>query len=420
MLLGLLRVKVLLLGSGAREHALAWKLAQSPRLTKLWCSPGNAGMSAAWECVSCDLTSPRQVVALARSLGAELVVVGPEAPLVAGVADALREASVPVFGPVAAAARLEGSKAFAKEVMEKARVPTAKWEVFDDVGRAAARALGWGAVVVKADGLAAGKGVVVADDGEQAAAAVRSLGALPAGRRILLEERLSGPEVSVMAFCDGERYALLPPSQDHKRLLDGDRGPNTGGMGAYAPAPVLDEAGLEVVGRTVIAPVLETMAAAGAPFAGVLYAGLMLDPRGMRVLEFNARLGDPETQPLMMQLDEDLLELCFDCARGALEPRRLRVHPGVSVGVVLAAKGYPEAPVTGDVIEGLGGVSGAQVFHAGTRRDGDRVVTSGGRVLTVCARGETFSAARELAYAQAAKIRFAGMHFRRDIGKGAR
>ncbi|MBL8955119.1 MAG: phosphoribosylamine--glycine ligase [Myxococcaceae bacterium] len=410
-------MKVLLLGSGAREHALAWKLAQSPALTKLWCGPGNAGMAARWECVGVDVLSPSAVVALARSLLVDLVVVGPEAPLVAGVSDALREAGVLVFGPSAAAATLEGSKAFAKEVMERANVPTARWELFDDASAAARRARVWGPVVVKADGLAAGKGVVVAGSGEEAEAAVRSLGALPAGRRILLEERLTGPEVSVMAFCDGARYALLPASQDHKRLLDGDQGPNTGGMGAYAPAPVLDAKGLEETGRTVIAPVLDVMAKAGTPFAGVLYAGLMLTPDGLRVLEFNARLGDPETQPLMMQLDEDLLELVATCASGHLARQTLRVHPGVSIGVVLAAKGYPESPVSGDPIEGLDAVKGVEVFHAGTKRVGDQIVTSGGRVLTVCARAATFNAARDLAYAEAEKIRFAGMHYRRDIGK---
>lgn len=410
-------MKVLLIGSGAREHALAWKLQQSPKLTKLVCAPGNAGMAATWECRPLDVVKPEAAVSVAREVGAELVVIGPEAPLVAGVSDALRAAGLLVFGPSAAAARLEGSKAFAKEVMEKARVPTARWEVFDDAEACARRAREWGAVVVKADGLAAGKGVVVAADGAEAEAAVRSLGRLPAGKRIVLEEKLSGPEVSVMAFCDGQRYALLPPSQDHKRLLDGDEGPNTGGMGAYAPAPVLDSAALDEVGRTVMEPVLRVMAAAGTPFAGVLYAGLMLTPHGPRVLEFNARLGDPETQPLMMQLDEDLVELCVECAHGALEARRLKVHPGVSVGVVLAAKGYPESPASGAPIEGLGEVKRAQVFHAGTRRDGDRVVTAGGRVLTVCARGDTFEAARDLAYAEVAKVKFEGMQFRRDIGK---
>jgi phosphoribosylamine--glycine ligase len=411
-------VNVLLLGSGAREHALAWKLAQSPRLTKLVVAPGNAGIARAWECRAIDPTSPDAVVALARELKTDLVVVGPEAPLVAGVADALSAAGTLVFGPRKAAARLEGSKAFAKDVMDRAKVPTARWEVFDDANAAAERARAWGAVVVKADGLAAGKGVVVANDSQEAAAAVRALAGTAAGKRIVLEEKLSGPELSVMAFTDGERYALLPASQDHKRRDDGDQGPNTGGMGAYAPAPLLDARGLDEVGRTVIAPVLKAMRDAQAPFSGVLYAGLMLTPSGPKVLEFNARLGDPETQPLMMQLDEDLLELALSCARGRLEARPLKVHPGVSVGVVLASKGYPEAPQTGDVIEGLAAERppNVQVFHASTKQTPEGVVTSGGRVLTVCARAETFEQARAQAYQEVGRIHFAGMHYRRDIG----
>jgi phosphoribosylamine--glycine ligase len=411
-------VNVLLLGSGAREHALAWKLSQSRWLNRLVVAPGNAGMAQTWECRAIDPASPTAVVKLARELGADLVVVGPEAPLVAGVADALAAAKLQVFGPRQAAARLEGSKAFAKDIMARAKVPTARHEVFDDAGAAAERARAWGAVVVKADGLAAGKGVVVARDGEEAAAACRALGATAAGKRIVLEELLTGPELSVMAFTDSERYALLPPSQDHKRRDDGDKGPNTGGMGAYAPAPLVDAQGLEEIGRTAIAPVLDVMRGQGAPFTGVLYAGLMLTPQGPKVLEFNCRLGDPETQPLMMQLDEDLLELMVSCARGQLAPRVLKVHPGASVGVVLAAKGYPEAPVSGDVIEGLGAERPAnvQVFHAGTKRGPQGIVTSGGRVLTVCARAESFEAARAQAYAAVGRIHFAGMHYRRDIG----
>jgi phosphoribosylamine--glycine ligase len=412
-------VNVLLLGSGAREHALAWKLSQSPKLGALTVAPGNAGIAQRWPCAELDPTSAEKVVARARELQAGLVVVGPEAPLVAGVADALEAAGIPVFGPRKAAANLEGSKAFAKEVMGRAKVPTARWEVFDDAQAAEARAKEWGAVVVKADGLAAGKGVVVAPDGDEAAAAVRALAQTKAGKRIVLEEKLEGPELSVMAFTDSERYALLPPSQDHKRRDDGDEGPNTGGMGAYAPAPLLDAKGLGEVGRTVIAPVLQAMKALGAPFKGVLYAGLMLTKSGPKVLEFNCRLGDPETQPLMMQLDEDLLELMLGCARGELTARTLRVNAGVSVGVVLASKGYPEAPVTGDVIEGLEAPRppGVEIFHAGTKRTPNGVVTAGGRVLTVCARAETFDAAREQAYAAVKPIRFAGMHYRRDIGR---
>jgi phosphoribosylamine--glycine ligase len=415
-------VNVLLLGSGAREHALAWKLAQSARVSRLVCAPGNAGIAQRWECRAIDPTSATAVVSLAQQLDAGLVVVGPEAPLVTGVADALEAAGILVFGPKAAAARIEGSKAFAKEIMARAQVPTARWETFDAVEPAAARAKEWGAVVVKADGLAAGKGVVVADSGTEAQAAVRALGATAAGSRLVLEERLSGPELSVMAFTDGNAFALLPPAQDHKRLNDGDAGPNTGGMGAYAPAPLLDAKGLTEVGRTVIEPVLRVLREAKTPFSGVLYAGLMLTNDGPKVLEFNCRLGDPETQPLMMQLDEDLLELMLSCARGELKARALAVHAGVSVGVVLAAKGYPEAPVAGDLIEGLDAsrATGVEVFHAGTKQTEKGIVTAGGRVLTVCARGSTFDAARAQAYAAVGRIRFAGMHYRRDIGMQGR
>ena len=411
-------MNVLLLGSGAREHALAWKLSSSPALGALTCAPGNDGIAAEYACRAVDAASPEAVVALAQALRADLVVVGPEAPLVAGVADALAAAGVPVFGPMQAAARIEGSKAFAKDLMAEARVPTARSEVFDDVDRAEARARAWGAVVVKADGLAAGKGVVVARDGAEAAAAVRALGATPAGRRLVLEERLEGPELSVMALCDGARFTLLPPAQDHKRLLDGDLGPNTGGMGAYAPAPLLDAGGLDRVGEQVIAPVLAALARRGAPFRGALYAGLMLTREGPRVLEFNCRLGDPETQPLMAQVEGDLLPTLKACADGDLGGRQVRARSGASVGVVLAAHGYPEAPRAGDRIEGLdqAPLPGAQRFCAGLRRHDGSWVTSGGRVLTVCAHADTLEAARALAYAEAARIRFPGRQLRADIG----
>ncbi len=412
-------MNVLVLGSGGREHALVWKLRQSRSVASVLCAPGNPGIETLAECVPVVPTDPPAVVALAKARGIDLVVVGPEAPLVAGVADALRAAHIDVFGPDAAAARVEGSKAFAKEVMLAAGVPTAKAEVFTDAALAAERALAWGPVVVKADGLAAGKGVVVADSGEEAASACRSLGRLPAGSTLLLEERLSGPELSVIALCDGERYALLPPAQDHKRLLDGDRGPNTGGMGAYAPARLLDDAQLAGLGETVIAPTLRELRRRGTPFRGALYAGLMLTPAGPRVLEFNARLGDPETQPLLMQLDEDVALLFRECARGALSKQALAFHPGSSVAVVLAARGYPEAPVSGDLISGLDGLSDAAVFHAGTKRSGAGIVTAGGRVLTVCAHAESFEAARAKAYAAVAAIHFEGAQYRRDIGANA-
>jgi phosphoribosylamine--glycine ligase len=416
-------VKVLLLGAGAREHALAWKLAQSPLLTRLLIGPGNPGTARVGTNVPLQADAPEAVVALARQEAVDLVVVGPEAPLVAGVADALAAAGIPCFGPVAGAARLEGSKAFAKEVMAEAGVPTAGFRVFTDLAEAEAYAVQCGRIVVKADGLAAGKGVIVATDAAAAREAVRAVGAMGvAGQRLVLEELLEGEEVSVIALCDGERYVLLPPAQDHKRVGEGDTGPNTGGMGAYAPAPFLTPAQLDAVGEQVIAPTLATLRRRGIPFRGALYAGLMLTRNGPRVLEFNARFGDPETQVLMMQLAEDVLPLLEACARGRLEARPLAVHPGASVGVVLAAEGYPETPRRGQRIEGLQSVPAeTPVFVAGVEERSDGVFTAGGRVLTVCARGADLADARSRAYASVGHVRFEGMHFRRDIGaKGLR
>jgi phosphoribosylamine--glycine ligase len=295
--------------------------------------------------------------------------------------------------------------------------------VFTDVGAAEAYAVSRGKIVVKADGLAAGKGVIVAPDAESARAAVRAVGAMgSAGQRMVLEELLEGEEVSVIALCDGERYVLLPPAQDHKRVGEGDTGPNTGGMGAYCPAPLLSPEALAEVGERVIAPTLAVLRKRGTPFRGALYAGLMLTKSGPKVLEFNARFGDPETQVLMMQLSEDVLPLLEACAKGTLEPRPLEVHSGASVGVVLAAEGYPETPRKGQRIEGLGAVPGdATVFLAGVESKDGGIVTSGGRVMTVCARGADLADARARAYKAVNAIRFEGMHFRRDIGaKGLR
>ena len=412
-------MKLLLLGGGGREHALAWKLQQSPLVSSLLVAPGNPGIAAIAECVPLEITNPAAVLALAKARGIDLVVVGPEAPLVAGVADALRAAGVDVFGPDAAGARIEGSKAFAKEIMLAAGVPTARYELFTDAAAAAQRALSWGPVVVKADGLAAGKGVVVASSGEEAAEACRALGALPAGQTILLEELLTGPELSVMALCDGSRFVLLAPSQDHKRVFAGDLGPNTGGMGAYAPANFLSDAQLEAIGQSVMAPTLAELERRGCVFRGALYAGLMLTPAGPRVLEFNARLGDPETQVLMMQLDEDLAALLRDCARGELTARPLRQKPGASVGVVLAAEGYPDAPKLGDAISLVEEGADELIFHAGTRAEGSILVTSGGRVLTACARGASVAEAKARAVALAGRLTWRGRHFREDIGAKA-
>jgi len=409
-------VNVLILGSGAREHALAWKLGQSPLTERLVCAPGNPGTAQVAQNAAVQADDPAGVVQLARDQRIDLVVIGPEGPLVAGVADALRRAGILAFGPSAAAARLEGSKAFAKEVMAAAHIPTARHETFEDAAAAEAYARRQGALVVKADGLAAGKGVVVAHSAEEAVAGIRSLAGLgAAARRLVLEELLVGEEVSVIALCDGERYALLPPARDHKRVGDGDRGPNTGGMGAFAPALVSAQL-LDEVGRTVIAPTLSELERRGTPFQGALYAGLMLTSAGPRVLEYNVRFGDPETQALMLQVEEDLLPWLAACASGKLEPGALRSARGASVGVVLAAEGYPQRPRLGDPIEGLGRGSDAVVFHAGTLDQDGQVLTSGGRVLTVCARGDSLERARQKAYAAVNGISFRGMHYRSDIG----
>jgi len=416
-----MRLSALILGSGAREHALAWKISRSPQLKALFCAPGNPGTAKVATNVPVPADDAGEILAWIRAHPVDLVIVGPEGPLVRGVADALSAASIPVFGPSAAAAALEGSKAFAKEVMARAGVPTANARVFTSVDEAESYVRRQRQVVVKADGLAAGKGVVVAREPGEAIAAVRSLAQLgAAAKRLLIEEVLEGEELSVIALCDGERFALLPPAQDHKRLRDGDAGPNTGGMGAYAPAPFLDEEGLRSVGAQIIRPILEEMRRRGTPFRGALYAGLMLTDSGPKVLEFNCRLGDPEAQVLMMQLREDLLPLLMSCAQGELRPRELDWETGTSVCVVLASEGYPEAPKTGFPISGLEPQpENIEVFHAGTRLQGGQLVTSAGRVLSVCARRATLGEARQAVYSAIEGIRFRGMHYRRDIGMRA-
>ena len=414
-------MRVLVVGSGGREHALAWKIAQSPELTRLVCAPGNPGTAALAVNRPVAAEDPTAVTALARDERADLVVVGPELPLSRGVADALRRAGIPVFGPDAAAAHLEGSKAFAKEVIAGAGVPTAAHRTFEDARAAEDYARTRERLVVKADGLAAGKGVVVAASPEEAVQAIRELSALgAAGSRLVLEETLEGEELSVIALADGERYVLLPPAQDHKRLFDGDTGPNTGGMGAVSPVSLLDAEGLAEVGESVIAPVLKEMARLGRPFSGALYAGLMLTPVGPRVLEFNARFGDPEAQVLVLQLEEDLLPLLHACATGALVQRPLRVSPGASLAVVLASAGYPGTPRTGLPILGTEALAkGTHVFHAATAVVNGQLVTAGGRVLSVCAHAPSLEEARRSAYGAVDHIHFEGMQVRRDIGARA-
>ncbi len=417
-------MRILVVGSGGREHALAWKISQSPLVRALYCAPGNPGIAKVAQLVPVRADDLEGLVREARALKIDLVVVGPEVPLVMGLADRLDREGIPVFGPSAAAAQIEGSKAFAKEVMLAAGIPTAEHGTFTALEPAVAfaRARG-GRVVVKADGLAAGKGVVVAGTAGEAETALRDMlvGRVhgSAGSRVVVEERLEGPEASVIAFADGERVLLLPAAQDHKRVGEGDQGPNTGGMGAFSPAPkVTPEVAREVEER-VLLPALREMARRGRPFRGALYAGLLFTPKGLRVLEFNARLGDPETQPLMMRLAGDVVPALVGAARGDLSRVDLALDPRAAVGVVLAAEGYPAKPVAGDAVEGAGGPfeDGVQVFHAGTALAPDgRIVSAGGRVLAVCALGADLAAARDRAYAALGRIRLRGGHYRRDIG----
>jgi len=420
-------VNVLVLGGGAREHALCVALAGS--CAQLLCAPGNPGIAQVARChPQVDPADPSAVLRLCAEARIALCVVGPEAPLVAGVADVLRAAGVAVFGPSRAAAQVEGSKSFAKALMREAGIPTADFAVFDSAADAASHARARGACVVKADGLAAGKGVVVAGSGAEAGAAVEhlasSLGAQAA--RFVIEDVLEGEEASVIALCDGERFALLPPAQDHKRLGDGDTGPNTGGMGAYTPAPILDDALLARVGAQVMGPALRTLAARGTPFRGALFAGLMIrkSPRGaadFSVLEFNARLGDPECQVLLPRVQGELLPWLHGAATGALPGLAIPLRSNAVLGVVLASAGYPQAPRSGDAISGLDAArqTGARIFHAGTALRDGALVTAGGRVLTVCGEGDSLQAARAQAERACQAIQFSGMQRRHDIGARA-
>ncbi|MCK6504205.1 phosphoribosylamine--glycine ligase [Myxococcota bacterium] len=414
---------VLVVGGGGREHALAWKIAGSPRVAKVSTTVANPGMLA----LGGQLASG-DPLAWAQANGVDLVVVGPEGPLAEGLVDRLQAAGVPAFGPVAAAARLEASKSFAKAFMDGHGIPTARWSAHDDAvgAHAAVEGMG-GACVVKADGLAAGKGVIVAADAAQAHAAVDEVfdGRFGAGgARVVVEERLVGPELSVLALCDGERAVPLMPARDHKRRFDGDLGPNTGGMGAVCPPRDVGPELVEQVRREVLQPVVDGMARQGVPFRGVLYAGLMLTADGPRVLEFNTRFGDPECQPLMLMLDEDLVPLLLDAAVGRLPDRPLRWRPGAACCVVVSTGAYPDGGPRGMPIHGLpaGDQRDARdlvVFQAGTAPDGDRVVVAGGRVLGVTAWGPDMDAARRRAYQGLRGIHFDTAAYRTDIGARA-
>lgn len=416
-------MNVLLIGSGGREHALAWALTASPRLSKLYCAPGNAGIAQIADCVQLDVSDAAAVIAFCRSAAIGFVMIGPEAPLVAGLGDALGEAGITYFGPTAAAAQLEGSKGYTKDLCAEHGIPTAAYGRFKDAPSAHAyldkQSL---PIVVKADGLAAGKGVVIAQTREEAKSAIDACfsGAFgAAGAELVIEEFLEGEEASFFALCDGAHALALASAQDHKRVGDGDTGPNTGGMGAYSPAPVMTAELSARTMREIIEPTVAAMRARGTPFRGVLFAGLMITKDGPKLIEYNVRFGDPETQVLMMRLKSDLLSALLATAQGNLEGVNLEWSDDAALTVVMAANGYPGTPHTGTVIEGLdaaGHIEGVQIFHAGTKREGEQIIAGGGRVLNVTARGKSVAQAQARAYAAISQISWPGGFCRSDIG----
>lgn len=420
-------MNVLVVGSGGREHALVWKLAQSPQVSKIFAAPGNAGMKNLATCLPVAADDIDALVQAAQDKQVDLTLVGPEKPLTMGIVDAFEKAGLPCFGPSKAAARIEGSKAFSKQLMQKYNIPTARFDVFSDLAEAKAyvHALN-GPCVVKADGLAAGKGVIICPDEETAYQALEDMLSNKAfgeaGQKVLVEEFLQGQEVSILAFADGKHVLPMVSAQDHKRIFDGDEGPNTGGMGAYSPAPIYTEALAEEVLQTIIKPTVAAMAQEGCPFTGILYTGLMLTADGPKVLEYNARFGDPETQPVLMRLASDLLEPIQAALAGQLDQVSLTWRPEAAVCVVLAAENYPASPRKGDPISGIDKAENEEtvVFQAGPREDDKgRLLTAGGRVLGVTALGEDIKSAMEHAYKAVAYIDFDGMQYRHDIGMKA-
>jgi phosphoribosylamine---glycine ligase len=416
-------MNILLLGSGGREHALAWKMAASPLTDRLYCAPGNAGIALDAECVALDIEDHPSVITFCKSRNVDFVVVGPEGPLCAGIVDHLEAAGIKAFGPSRLAARLEGSKGFTKDLCRDNNIPTASYARFQAAAAAKDYVRAHGApIVVKADGLAAGKGVVVAEsvgDAEDAIDAILGRGVGDAGAELVIEEFLKGEEASFFALCDGETAIALASAQDHKRAFDGDKGPNTGGMGAYSPAPIVDDAMTRRVMNEIVMPTLRAMQAMNAPFKGILYAGLMITAQGPKLIEYNVRFGDPECQVLMPRLMSDLVPALLASRDGMLKSIDLRWYPEDALTVVMAARGYPGAYAKGSVIEGLdkaAAVEGVEIFHAGTKADGERIVANGGRVLNVSAVGKTVSEARERAYEAASRIRWPEGFYRRDIG----
>lgn len=418
-------MKVLVVGSGGREHALCWKIAQRPG-TEVYVAPGNIGMVDVATLVNIKVDDIAGLVDFAKAEGIDLTVVGPELPLTLGIVDAFREAGLACFGPNKAAAKLEGSKAFSKELMKKYGIPTAAFDTFIDVDKAKAFVDEIGVpCVVKADGLAAGKGVIICMTREEADKAIEDMltdhAFGDASATIVIEEYMVGPEVSVLAFADGKTVLPMVSAQDHKRIFDGDKGPNTGGMGAYSPAPVYTEALSAEVNKTIIEPTIAAMAAEGTPFTGILYTGLMLTEKGPRVLEYNVRFGDPETQPIMVRMKSDIVALFQACVNGKLDEATLEWHDEAAVCVIMASGGYPASSEKGVPIHGLDDIAAEEaiVFHSGTAEKDGEIVTNGGRVLGVTAKDATIKGAIDKAYAAVEKINFDHMQFRRDIGARA-
>jgi phosphoribosylamine---glycine ligase len=419
-------MKVLVIGSGGREHALVWKLSQSSRVEKIWCAPGNGGIAGEAECIAADAGDVAGLVALAEKISPDLTVVGPELPLVNGLVDAFEQRKWRIVGPTKQAAQLEGSKIFTKEFLERHNIPTAPmYGAYDSPGAAysALCAVDW-PVVIKADGLCAGKGVFLAPNPDAATDFIErvlekhELG--EGGKRVMLEEALEGNELSFILLTDGERSAALVPTRDHKRVFDNNEGPNTGGMGAYSSDELLPDELRKTIDATIVGPTLRGLAMDGIRYQGFLYVGLMLTKSGPKVLEFNCRLGDPETQAIAARMDFDLAEALANLAAAELKPEKLKWRPGASACVVLASGGYPGKFEGGKEIKGLteaAQVSNVKVLHAGTKRQGDAIVTSGGRVLGVTASGQSLEAALQKAYTAAEKIHFDGMHYRKDIGR---
>ena len=416
-------MNILLLGAGGREHALAWKMAASPLADKLYCASGNAGIAREAECVALDIADHAAVIAFCKKQKIDFVVVGPEAPLCAGIVDDLEAAGIKAFGPGKKAAQLEGSKGFTKDLCKANNIPTAAYERFKSAAPAKDYVRKMGApIVVKADGLAAGKGVVVAETLDEALAAVDMIfggGLGSAGNEVVIEEFMRGEEASFFALCDGTTAIALASAQDHKRVFDGDKGPNTGGMGAYSPAAIMTP---EMTKRTmdeIVLPTVRALAAMGAPYKGVLFAGLMITAQGPKLIEYNARFGDPETQVLMLRLMSDLVPALIAARDGQLKNFDLRWYPDAALTVVMAAKGYPGDYAKGSVIEGLddaAALEDVEIFHAGTKAEGGKIVANGGRVLNVCGRGKTVAQAQARAYAAVDKIRWPDGFCRRDIG----